>query len=347
MPSHPDLQTFTVSKLFEKSHGFMLVLSGPEYVYSFANPTALRLMGDPDLVGKRLLDVLPDMEPAMLDMLAEVRRTGQVAFGRNVPRPLIKDGVRRVLYTDYVVQPLHAEDGSVDAVFVEGYDVTDKVEAEQRLQFLVREVDHRANNLLAVVRSIINLTKADSVEALKRIVLGRIGALATAHQLLSNTRWRGADLQKLVEEELRPYTLEDARRAHVQGPSMPLSPAEAEGLATALHELATNAAKYGALSTPAGRVEVLWTRDDQGGRHIRWQEDGGPAVVQPEHTGLGSRVLARALAPVPGGRTQLFWRAEGLVCEFHLPPEGQQDSGGSIDEQMAVAGLQQRQGVPR
>jgi two-component sensor histidine kinase len=94
-------------------------------------------------------------------------------------------------------------------------------------------------------------------------------------------------------------------------------------------------------------VEVLWTRDDKGGRPIRWQEDGGPAVVQPEHTGLGSRVLARALAPVPGGRTQLFWRAEGLVCEFDLPPEGQQDSGGSIDEQMAVAGLQQRQGVPR
>jgi two-component sensor histidine kinase len=209
---------------------------------------------------------------------------------------------------------------------------------ERHLRLLVREVDHRANNLLAVVQSLVGLTKADGAEAamLKRDLLGRIRALARAHQLLSATRWRDADLKTLVEEELRPYALGEMARAHIQGPSMSLSPAEAEAVALAFHELATNAAKYGALSTPAGRVEVTWGRDRSGARHIRWQEDGGPLVAKPDRQGLGSRLLERAFAP-SGGRTRLFWRPEGLICEFDLPPEGRQEPRGSIDEQIGAA----------
>jgi two-component sensor histidine kinase len=219
----------------------------------------------------------------------------------------------------------------------------ERLQAEEHLRVLVREVDHRANNLLAVVQSIINLTKAEGPEArtLKRDVLGRVGALARAHQLLSDTRWRGAKLETLVEEELRPYTHGDgdgdgdAPRALAQGPSMPLSPAEAEAIAMAVHELATNAAKYGAFSAPTGRVEVTWAQDGAGERHIRWQEDGGPPVVAPDHQGLGTRLLERSLA-ASGGRTRLVWRPEGLVCEFDLPPKGRQAAGVSIDEQLGA-----------
>jgi len=214
----------------------------------------------------------------------------------------------------------------------------EREEAAERLQFLAREVDHRANNLLAIVQSIVHLTRVDSVEALKlkRDLLGRIGALARAHQLLASTRWRGADLETLVEEELRPYAMGDMARAHVQGPSMPLSPAEAEAVAMAVHELATNAAKHGAFSAPAGRVNVTWARDSSGARHIRWQESGGPRVVKPDRPGLGTRLLDRALA-ASGGRTQLSWRPDGLVCEFDLPPEGPQEPRGSINERMQAA----------
>jgi two-component sensor histidine kinase len=93
----------------------------------------------------------------------------------------------------------------------------------------------------------------------------------------------------------------------------------------AIHELATNAAKYGALSTSEGRVEVVWTRDEAGNRHIRWQEDGGPPVLKPDRRGLGARVLEQALTGVQGGRTQLHWRSEGVVCEFDLPPNDRGD----------------------
>jgi two-component sensor histidine kinase len=324
-------------QLYEQSHAFMFVLRGAEYRYEYANPSYLRFVGreKDDVLGKTLLEVVPNIEPIYLHLLAKVRQTGEAFVGRNVPRPVQSGGVTRNLYIDFVYQPMRNEDGAVDAIFVEGYEVTDKVETEQRLQFLLREVDHRANNLLAVVQSIIKLTKADSVDALKHAELGRIGALARAHQLLSESRWRGADLETLVGEELRPYTLGDEARARAQGPSMSLSAPEAEALAMAIHELATNAAKYGAFSAPAGRVEVAWGRDSSGARHIRWQEGGGPPVAGPDHQGLGTQLLERALA-ASGGRTQLFWHPEGLVCEFDLPPEDQQEPRGSIDEAMGA-----------
>ena len=215
----------------------------------------------------------------------------------------------------------------------------ERAEGEEHLRLLLREVDHRANNLLAVVQSIVTLTKVDSLEALnlKRDLLGRIEALARAHQLLAGSRWRGAQMEQLVEEELRPYTLGDLDRAHAQGPSMALSPAEAEAVAMAIHELATNAAKYGALSTEDGHVEVTWERGGDGERRIRWQEEGGPPVVKPDRPGLGMRLLERAFTAAEG-RTRLSWRPEGLVCEFDLPPETRQVSQHrSIDEEVDVA----------
>jgi two-component sensor histidine kinase len=322
-------------EMFEKSHGLMAVLEGPEFRLKYANPAYLRAVqkDKESVLGKPLSEVMPDVEPNFV-LLEKVRQTGEAFTGRSLPVDHLIEGVRQTRYHDLALQPIwSAGGGSVGAIFLEAYEVTDKVEAEARLRFLMGEVDHRANNLLAVVQSIIKLTKADSVEALRRAQVGRINALARVHQVLAEARWRGADLDRLVREELQPYALGNEERVRIQGPSMPLGPAEAEALAIALHELATNAAKYGAFSTAAGRVDVVWTRGGQGGRHIRWQEGGGPPVVTPDRKGLGARVLERALAAVPGGRTQLSWRPEGLVCEFYLPPEAPQQPGDN--EQMA------------
>jgi two-component sensor histidine kinase len=209
-------------------------------------------------------------------------------------------------------------------------------DAEEHLRLLVREIDHRANNLLAVMQGMVKLAKADSVEALKRDLLGRIGALARAHQLIASTQWRGANLETLVEEALQPYALGESGRVHAEGPSMTLSPAEAEGVAMAIYELATNAAKYGAFSAPTGRVKVTWGRDSSGARHMRWQEDGGPPVVKPDRQGLGTRLVERALA-ASGGRTQLLWRPEGVVCDFDLPPQSRQEPRSFTDEQIEAA----------
>jgi two-component sensor histidine kinase len=307
-------------QLLERSHGFMCVLAGPDLRYEVANPAYLRLVGQTDVVGARLTDVLPDMAPEEFERLAWVQRTGEVFAARAMPFVDHLDGAKRTRWHDLTIQPIFTEDGSVEAVYVEGYEVTDKVEAEERLKLVAREVDHRANNLLAVIQSIVRLSRGKSVEDLQRNLIGRVDALARAHELLASARWRGADLRRLIEEELLPYTLDETGRARLLGPDMALSPGEAQALAMGLHELATNAAKYGPLSAPDGRIDVVWARDAGGGRHIRWQELGGPPVTPPARKGFGVSVLELTLRGV-GGRTQLEWRPAGLVCQFDLPPE--------------------------
>jgi PAS domain S-box-containing protein len=197
-------------------------------------------------------------------------------------------------------------------------DITERKLAEERLQLLNREIDHRANNLLTVVQGTVQLSRADSAAALKETILGRLQALARAHQLLSDTRWSGADLRRLVEEEMLAFSLgEVADRVNIRGPVLELAPAAAQAVAMAMHELATNAAKHGALSRPDGRVSIEWRR--KGSRLvIRWSESGGPPVAKPTRTGFGARLLARAFEGQFEGSTRLNWRTEGLMCEMEL-----------------------------
>jgi PAS domain S-box-containing protein len=195
-------------------------------------------------------------------------------------------------------------------------DVSERRESEERLTLLAREVDHRANNLLAVVQGAITLSNAETPAALKAVLLGRVSALARAHQLLAGGRWTGADLRRLVEEELHPYA---GDRVTIVGEPYALSPAAAQGVAMAVHELATNAVKHGALSTPAGQVAVSWTQaTDEAPAVITWRETGGPRVREPTRRGLGVNLLARALTGTAGGRTRIEWPPEGVICELWL-----------------------------
>jgi PAS domain S-box-containing protein len=217
-----------------------------------------------------------------------------------------------------VFEPSHPSEAAKRYVGVL-QDVTNRKADEERMQLLAREVDHRANNLLAVVQGTVALSQAESAAALKSVITGRLNALARAHQLLAHGRWEGADLRRLVEEELLAFSLGDEARVWLSGPAVALAPAPAQSMAMALHELATNAAKYGALSTPCGRVEVNWSREAAGALNLTWRERGGPPVRAPNRSGLGVKLLARALAGTLGGETRLDWRPEGLVCELCLP----------------------------
>jgi PAS domain S-box-containing protein len=200
-------------------------------------------------------------------------------------------------------------------------DVTERKAAEDRLKLLAREVDHRANNLMAVVQGTVALSQGDSPAALKDVIVGRINALARAHQLLSEARWEGADLRRLVEEELLAFSLGAAMRVTVRGPDLALPPAAAQSIAMAVHELATNAAKYGALSRPEGRVDVAWRGGGREPLTLTGTESGGPPVKRPDRRGLGTAILNRALGGSLGGGTQMDWRPGGLVCEMRLPAE--------------------------
>jgi PAS domain S-box-containing protein len=197
-------------------------------------------------------------------------------------------------------------------------DITEQRENEERLRLLMREVDHRANNLLTVVQSLVHLSRGGDVDGYRAVLGGRIQALSRAHQLLSETRWAGADLRRLAEEELRPYGLEERGRMRIEGETVSLSPARAQAIGLCLHELATNAAKHGALSRPEGKVTVKW-RCEHEVLTLHWTERGGPKVTAPSRTGFGATLLARSLGGPLGGEVALDWDEAGLTAELRLP----------------------------
>jgi PAS domain S-box-containing protein len=206
-------------------------------------------------------------------------------------------------------------------------DISERIANEERLTFLMREVDHRSKNLLAVVQAVVDLTRADTVADFKQGLRGRIAALALAHTLLAENRWRAVGLEDLVQEETAPYHTERVRRVQYGGPAIKLIPSASQAIAMALHELATNAAKYGALSTPKGRVRVGWTLSPaEGALEIKWREQGGPPTTAPQRTGFGSTVIKKLIQQQLHGSAKFHWHHEGLECVIRIPVDNLADT---------------------
>jgi len=287
-----------------------------------SSPELNRVLGVPDDARMTLEDLYGLYLPGERERVSQIAKASLARGERyieaefRIRRP---DGELRWLLIRAEVQG--SDKGGTRSLVGVIMDVTERKDSEERLKLLAREVDHRANNLLAVVQGTVQLSQAATAEELKTVLIGRVAALGRAHQLLSEARWEGADLRRLVEEELLAFSLGEAARVSIRGADVALPPPAAQALAMALHELATNAAKYGALSTPEGQVAVSWTRERRGALTIRWAETGGPAVARPTRKGLGAVMLERALGGPLRGETRMDWRAEGLVCELELPGE--------------------------
>lgn len=185
---------------------------------------------------------------------------------------------------------------------------------EQRIMLLGREAEHRTRNVLATVQAAVHLTQAGSLKEYKDALEGRIRALANTHSLFVQSGWAGAELRSIVLQELSPY---GRKRIEVDGADFSLEPNTGQTLALCLHELTTNAAKYGALSVPDGRVRVEWSRGADGRVFLRWSEHGGPVVTPPTRRGFGSKMLETFMQMK--GKINLDWRPEGLLCEIALP----------------------------
>lgn len=204
-------------------------------------------------------------------------------------------------------------------------DVTERRQGDERQALLAREVDHRAKNALAVVLATLRLTPAEDPRAYVAAVEGRVSALARAHTLLADRRWVGADLADLVRGELLPFLTPASgsaeTRARIEGPALMLVAQATQPLSMALHELATNAVKHGALSVPAGQVTVIWEIDSETNTlRLHWTETGGPAIEgPPERKGFGSRVMRGTIVDQLGGRHECRWLPSGLVCNIILP----------------------------
>ncbi|AZG79050.1 response regulator [Methylocystis rosea] len=186
-----------------------------------------------------------------------------------------------------------------------------------RQELLAHEVDHRARNALAVIQSIVALTPADDGLYFASAVRGRIHAMATAHNLLSESRWSGANLLNLVKEELAPYAQSSIK---IAGEAVSIAPSIAQSLALVLHELATNAAKYGALKDSEGSLSVSWQLSDER-LELKWREEGNADVVPPSRAGFGSKVIETSITGQLQGQIEREWKASGLVCLIRIPSE--------------------------
>ncbi len=195
--------------------------------------------------------------------------------------------------------------------------------SEDQVRFLMRELSHRAKNQLAVVVAMARRTaeRSEGIADFERVFSERLMALARSTDLLVNQDWRGVSLAELVDAHLKPFAASNRVRLVVEGPRADLGPDAAQSIGLALHELATNASKYGALSVPAGKVTIRWHHvdGDRGRLRIEWSESGGPPVVEPTRTGFGSIVIQRTVAQSLGGEVTHEYRAEGVFWAIEIP----------------------------
>jgi PAS domain S-box-containing protein len=194
-------------------------------------------------------------------------------------------------------------------------------EREARLILLAREVDHRAKNLLATVMAMTRMTRAETAAEFAAALIGRLQSLSTAHALLSENRWIGTDLRRLVTEGLAAYGERGGRRMTIDGPALALCSEAAQALAMTMHELATNAVKYGALSVPGGRVSVDWFWSAGEPLILRWTELGGPPTRAPARQGFGLDLIETSITAQLEGSVQFDWGADGLTCRMVIPHE--------------------------
>jgi two-component sensor histidine kinase len=220
-------------------------------------------------------------------------------------------------------------------------DITDRKRAQERQQVLVAELDHRVKNVLATVSAVVSHTRqgSRSVANFAAALEGRIRSMATTHHLLSSGRWQGIPLTKLVYSELTPYATRD--NTQIMGPEIFLRPEAGQAVAIVLHELATNAAKYGALSTRTGRVSVRWyrrvNRKPCSPQVLEWQEIGGPPVVAPSKSSYGTSTIRDLIPYEFGGSVDLLLDRDGVRCHLELPADWLSYDAASISEEATLA----------
>src|SRR6056297_3072092 len=280
--------------------------------YVEANPAARRQV-DAEFVGRCLSDVLPEVEPHWFEIPARVLDTGE---------PMNAELHSEALDQWFEVSATKIDDDYVAILFS---DVTERKRDEAERELMLNELNHRVKNMLAVVQSIANQTlrATGDPKAFAEVFGQRIRALSAAHNLLTQERWSGADLRELVMACVSTFVVDGTGRIHPDGPDVRLAPNATVSFVMALHELATNAMKYGALSNGEGRIEVSWTigkaPEGQDRLEVTWNELDGPEVIPPEREGFGKRMLEKGIARQLGGEVTLDYVPSGLVCQMNVP----------------------------
>lgn len=311
--------------IFEQANDF-LVTATIDQVITSVNPAVSAALGysAEEMVGRHAAefidrDQFETTRVAVGQALAEGRTT------RFTLKVRAKDG--RELIWEVSSWLSLDERGVGQAIHAIGRDMTEAKRSEAHLRLLIDELNHRVKNMLAIVQGIAQQSfkgEADPVAA-RRAFEGRLAALSNAHNLLTREHWGAVSMTQIIGDAVEPHG-GDAGLFALEGPDLAIQPKTAISLALAIHELATNAVKHGALSRPEGRVRIRWSRSDASGAprlSLVWEEHGGPEVKAPTRRGFGTRMIERGLAAELGGTVKIDFRSTGLVCAVDAPlPEG-------------------------
>jgi PAS domain S-box-containing protein len=287
-----------------------------DFRYVTANPAFATQAGTGGVVGKTIREMFPLEPQEWFDTYDRVLATGEAI---RFERGLVTHGAVLALYA------FRIDDGTKRRAAVIFADVTERRQAEERQTLLTQELNHRVKNTLATVQAIAAQTLADESDPkmFQDTFTKRLATLGRTHNALAQGDWRGARLSDLIWAELAPYLGEESDRCSAEGPAVDLAPGAALAVGMALHELATNAAKYGALSTPEGRVQARWQIDRANGAaklRFEWREAGGPPIHgPPKRRGFGSRLIERGLAHQLNGEARLNFEATGVHFVLEAP----------------------------
>ena len=267
-----------------------------------------------EAIGQPITIVIPEeRQSEEREILTRIRRGQRIEHFETIRRR--KHG--SFIAVSLTVSPVKDGDGKIVGASKIARDITQQKRSQEQIAVLAREAEHRSKNLLATVQATVNLSQSDTPKGLKQAIEGRLQALANVHSLFVESRWIGAELSVIASQELAPYSAASESRIRINGPAVLLKPDAAQAIAVALHELSTNAAKYGALSVSSGLIDLKWSQEGDGPLRLRWSEIGGPVVQVPTRKGFGGRIIEKVIGQLKG-KSSLEWRREGLICEITL-----------------------------
>lgn len=324
-------ETARTRQLFDQTPGFIAIITGERLRYEFANQAYHNLVGrDRVTMGASLYEVLPELESqGFFEMLSNVLVTGEATTWRQVLAKVQRFANQPLteIFVDVIFQPIKDKHGITTGIFMEGSDVTERVHAERDMRkamehqrLLMDELNHRVKNTLATVQSMAAQTfkGVHRDDEARSTFEARLFALAKAHDVLTSESWSGADLKDIVQGALLPYQSADHDPFDITGCALKMNPRKTLALTMALHEMATNAVKYGSLSVRGGTVIVQWSVDADT-LSLRWQEVGGPPVKAPTRQGFGTRLIKRTLAMEMDGDVSVTYPESGFTCVARMP----------------------------